>query len=165
MADIQDVTIPYELLVRFGPDGTPTGAHVQYLRRVTIDSEIIKDDVLPAQAVDLAGFPTNAIMSDATRDALAKVTAQAAQITALSGKVDVSEAELTKARADLAAASADATQLRTDLTNAQQAAVINDGSLRGQLSGLTEQLNAANATIAQLQDTIRLLQSPATPAA
>ncbi len=163
MAEIQDQTFPYELLVRFGPDGTPVGAHVQYLRRITLDGEIIKDDVQPAQPIGIGDFPTSAIMSDATQDALAKVTAQTAQITALNGQLDISTAELTKARADLATVAADATQLRTELTNVQQAAVINDGSLRGQLSGLTEQLNSANATIAQLQDTIKRLQSTAQP--
>ncbi|RKD61652.1 hypothetical protein [Rhizobium sp. WW_1] len=165
MADIQDVIIPYELLVRFGPDAAPTGAHVQYLRRVTLDGEIIKDDVQPPQPVDLAGFPTGAIMTDTTRDALAKVTSQAAQIATLSGQLDIVTAELTKANADLAAVTADVTQLRTELTDAQQAAIVNDSALKGQLYAARDQLGAANATIQQLENTIKQMQAAPAPSA
>ncbi|RKD61566.1 hypothetical protein [Rhizobium sp. WW_1] len=161
MAEILDQTIPYELLVRFGPDGTPAGAHVQYLRRITLDGVIIKDDVQPAQPVDLAGFPTSDIMSDACRDALAKVTAQVAEIATLNGKLDLSGADLTKARADLATVTADAGDLRKQLTDTQAAAVVLESSLRGQLFSLNDQLSQANATIAQLQDTIKRLQTAA----
>ncbi|AVA22468.1 hypothetical protein [Rhizobium sp. NXC24] len=94
MADIQDNTIPYELLVRFGPDGAPIGAHVQYLRRITLDGEIIKDDILPAQPIDLAGFPTSAIMTDATRDALANAATQQKQIEELKAQLETANAAI-----------------------------------------------------------------------
>jgi hypothetical protein len=161
MPDIQDQTFPYELLVRFGPDGTPTGAHVQYLRRITLDGEIIKDDVLPAQPIDLAGFPTSPIMEDACRDAIAKVAAQTTQITALTGQLDTVNADLAKAHGDLATVSTDVDQLRTELTNVQAAGAANENMLKGQIFTLNDRLAAADATILQLQATIAGLQSAA----
>ncbi|NKJ34098.1 hypothetical protein [Rhizobium sp. SG570] len=158
MPDIQDQTFPYELLVRFGTDGTPTGAHVQYLRRITLDGEIIKDDVLPAQPIDLAGFPTSPIMEDACRDALAKVASQTAQITALAGQLDSANADLAKAHSDLATVTGDVDQLRTELTNVQAAAGANETALQGQIFTLNDQLAAADATIKQLQATIAGMQ-------
>lgn len=161
MPDIQDQTFPYELLVRFGPDGAPAGAHVQYLRRITLDGEIIKDDILPAQPIDLAGFPTSDIMSDACRDVLAKVASQDAQITTLTSQLDATTANLTKAQGDLATVSADADQLRTELTNAQAEAATNETALQGQILSLGDQLATANATIEQQAETIRQLQAAA----
>jgi cell division protein FtsB len=70
---LEDTNVPYEILVRFGTDGLPRGAHCQYLRRVVLDGEVLKEEIQPAQPIDLEGFPTSTIMSDATRDALAQV--------------------------------------------------------------------------------------------
>ena len=152
MPDIQDQTFPYELLVRYGPDGAPVGAHVQYLRRITLDGEVIKDDVLPAQPIDLAGFPTSAIMADTCRDALATVTAQTAQIATLNG-------QLGTANANLATVSNDVDQLRTELTNVQAAAAANENTLHGQIFALSDQLALANQTIEQHLATIQQLQA------
>lgn len=71
---ITDSTVPYEILIRFNDDGTPRGAHVQNRRVIVMDGEVLKDDILPAAPLDLAGFPTSTIMTDAARDALARVT-------------------------------------------------------------------------------------------
>lgn len=71
---LTDSTVPYEILIRFNDDGTPRGAHVQNRRVIVMDGEVLKDDILPAAPLDLAGFPTSAIMTDAARDALARVT-------------------------------------------------------------------------------------------
>ena len=94
MPDIQDQTVPYELLVRFGADGAPVGAHVQYLRRITIDGEVVKEDIQPAQSVDLEGFPTGTIMSNATRDALANVDILNKKIAALTAELAGANAQL-----------------------------------------------------------------------
>jgi len=152
MPDIQDQTFPYELLVRYGPDGTPVGAHVQYLRRITLDGEIIKDDVLPAQPIDLDGFPTSEIMEDTCRDALATVATQTAQITTLN-------AQLQTANTNLATVSNDVDQLRTELTNVQATAAANANALTGQIFALGDELASANATIAQQAETIKQLQA------
>ncbi len=154
MADILDQTFPYELLVRYGPGGAPVGAHVQYLRRITLDGEIIKDDVLPAQPIDLAGFPTSAIMGDTCRDALAIVATQTAQIAALNG-------QLSTANANLATVSNDVDQLRTELTNVQATAAANENTLNGQIFALGDQLTLANQTIEQQAETIKQLQTAA----
>lgn len=71
---IEDKKIPYELLVRYGLDGEPAGAHVQYRRRIIMDGELLKEELGTAEPIDLEGFPTSAIMADTTRDALARVT-------------------------------------------------------------------------------------------
>ena len=71
---LTDSTVPYEILIRFNDDGTPRGAHVQSRRVVIMDGEVLKDDIMPAAPLDLAGFPTSVIMTDAARDALARVT-------------------------------------------------------------------------------------------
>lgn len=152
MPDIQDQTFPYELLVRYGPDGNPVGAHVQYLRRITLDGEIIKDDVLPAQPIDLAGFPTSAIMEDTCRDALATVATQTAQIATLNGQLET-------ANANLATVSNDVDKLRTELTDVQAAAAANANTLNGQIFALGDQLELANATVAQQAETIKQLQA------
>lgn len=83
MADLQDVKIPYEILIRFGDDGTPRGAHVQYVRRVTLKGELLKEEIGESEPLDLKGFPTSTVMSDATRDALAEVTRKTIENNAL----------------------------------------------------------------------------------
>ncbi len=45
--DLTDVTIPYEILIRFGDDGAFKGAHQVRRRVVTLAGEVLKDDVLP----------------------------------------------------------------------------------------------------------------------
>jgi len=70
-----DQLIPYELLIRYGDDGQPCGAHVQYRRVVTVDGEVVQNAPLLAQPLGLDDFPTSALMTSATADALARVTA------------------------------------------------------------------------------------------
>lgn len=71
---IDDKKVPYEILIRFGEDGKPKGAHVQYRRIVTLDGEILKDEPLPAEPLGLADFPTSDVMNETTAAALARVT-------------------------------------------------------------------------------------------
>lgn len=85
---VEDVKVPYEILVRFDENGAPSGAHVQYRRRVTLDGEVLKEEIQDAQPIDLDGFPTSAIMSDATKIALAKIDSQASQIALLTEQLD-----------------------------------------------------------------------------
>lgn len=70
-----DVKTPYEVLIRYGIDGLPQGAHSQMVRTVTLDGEILKQDILPAQPLDLAGFSLSGLMTTTTQNALTRVTA------------------------------------------------------------------------------------------
>jgi len=97
---LTDVKIPYEILIRFGEDGKPKGAHVLFRRVVTLDGEILKDEIQSAEPIDVEGFPTSQLMADATRDALAKVTAQAAEIAALSDQLIASNATVQQLRSE-----------------------------------------------------------------
>ena len=97
---LTDDLLPYELLIRFGLDGAPQGAHVQRRRRVVLDGEVLKDEPQPPEPIDLAGFPTSGLMAHATRDALARVVALTAEAQALRA----ANAALTTANAALAAA-------------------------------------------------------------
>lgn len=69
-----DTNTPYEILIRFGYDGLPKGAHAQYLRRVILDDEVLKEEIGDAVPLDIVGFPTSTVMTDTTRDALAEIT-------------------------------------------------------------------------------------------
>lgn len=83
MAKVQDIKTPYEILIRFGEDGKPRGAHAQFIRRVTLDGELLKEELGNAEPLDLEDFPTSSLMTDATRDALAEVTRLSERVVAL----------------------------------------------------------------------------------
>lgn len=83
---LQDNRIPYEILVRFGDNGAPKGAHVQYRRMVALDGEVLKDEPMPAEPLALDdGFPTSAIMDETTRSALARIAELEARLAASDG--------------------------------------------------------------------------------
>lgn len=88
MANVEDVNLPYEILIRFGDDGLPKGAHAQYIRRISIDDEMIKEEIGNAEPLDLEGFPTSALMADTARDALAEVTRLNGQVESLKTELD-----------------------------------------------------------------------------
>jgi hypothetical protein len=88
--NVSDVKVPYEILIRFNDDGTPRGAHAQYLRRVTLGDEVLKEEIGEAVPLDIEGFPTAEIMSNTSRDALAEVTrlnAENAEMRAMINKL------------------------------------------------------------------------------
>lgn len=80
---ISDVQVPYEILIRFGEDGSFRGAHAQMRRIVTIDGEVLKDEVLPASPLATAGFDTSALMTSAAQSAMDQATALAAALSEL----------------------------------------------------------------------------------
>jgi hypothetical protein len=89
---IEDRTIPYELLVRFNPDGTIAGSHFQKRRVLSEQGTVISDQLL--EPVSLAAVAS----ADGTdRELLANAVGDA--ITSAAQTVD-------KARADLGAAQA-----------------------------------------------------------
>lgn len=75
--DLKDETIPYEILIRFGEDGAFKGAHQQRRRVVTLGAERLKDEVLPAEPLDPAGFA--AVMGEAAAKAMAEGAAALAE--------------------------------------------------------------------------------------
>jgi len=103
---IEDRLIPYEILVRFGDDGTPKGAHAQYRRVVTFDGEVLKDEPLPAQPLDMDGFPTSAIMSQTTAQALARVSVLEASALENDGLLEQAAARIAELEAAIGAAAA-----------------------------------------------------------
>lgn len=70
---LTDEKIPYEILIRFGKDGKPQGAHVQYRRLVVLDGEILKDEEQPAEPLSIDNFPASSIIGDTATSALARV--------------------------------------------------------------------------------------------
>lgn len=95
MASVEDVKIPYEILIRFDADGLPKGAHAQFIRRVRVDGEMLKEEIGDAVPLDLEGFPTSLLMSDTARDALVEVTRLNAENNALKAKAAAAESALT----------------------------------------------------------------------
>jgi len=91
---ITDELVPYEILIRFGDDGAPRGAHVQYRRVVTYGGEVLKDELQPAAPLGLEDFPTSALLQEVTATAL--------------GRIEVLEAELAEAKAEVARLTQDA---------------------------------------------------------
>lgn len=85
---ITDITVPYEILIRFGEDGAPHGAHVQRRRIVELDGERLKDEVLPAEPLALEGFPTSAIMTGTLQEALVRIQQLQDQIADLAGELE-----------------------------------------------------------------------------
>ncbi|WP_430259768.1 hypothetical protein [Neorhizobium sp. IRS_2294] len=131
--DLKDVKIPYEILIRFGLDGLPAGAHCQYLRRVTLDGEVLKEEIGQAEPLDIAGFPTSDIMSNTTRDALARVTSLESEKAVL-----VKELETAGDRV-------------AELTAEKEALALQLRELQAQIAGLNDRAAAA-ATEKQIVD-------------
>lgn len=96
-----DTTVPYEILIRFGEDAAPRGAHVQWRRIIDIDGERLKDEVLPAEPLALEGFPTSAIMTQATQAALVRINELEAQLAQASADLDAAVGRAEQAEAQL----------------------------------------------------------------
>lgn len=95
---LTDVTVPYELLFRFGEDGLLRGAHYQ-TRRIVADGETIFADQLgPAQPVALVAGAPGVPVADVLGNALVGAVAQADQATA---RADAAEANLALAAAEI----------------------------------------------------------------
>lgn len=133
---IEDKKIPYELLVRYGLEGQPAGAHVIYRRRVVMDGEVLKDEIGTAEPIDLAGFPTNDIMTDTTRDALAEVATLTARIDELVEQVNSAADTLEKARGHTAL-----------LVAENETLIANETALQAEIAALHGQLNEARGGV------------------
>lgn len=95
---LEDKKVPYEILIRYSEDGTVRGAHAQFRRIVTLDGETLKDEVLPAEPLEVEGFPTMSVMTDTTKNALARVTALEAEIAETKALVERKDEELGQLR-------------------------------------------------------------------
>ncbi|KQY20216.1 hypothetical protein [Rhizobium sp. Root483D2] len=137
---ISDQTIPYEILIRFDDEGAPKGAHVQSRRRVIMDGEVLKDEILTAAPLQLEGFPTSAIMTTATQAALVQAAALNSQIETLTAAVTSWEADAQSAHTAKDAAVA-----------AKNTAEQQVGQMEWQVSQTTAALATANSRIATLE--------------
>ena len=88
---LDDTKTPYEILIRYGIDGQPKGAHCRYLRRVVLDGEVLKEEEGPPEPLELAGFPTSAIMSDTARNALSRVSSLEAENNAMRVEIEAGQ--------------------------------------------------------------------------
>lgn len=71
---ITDVTVPYEILIRFGPDGKVQGAHVQKRRIIKDGDTVLVDTPLDAEPLDISkDFPSSEILGDTLADALSQL--------------------------------------------------------------------------------------------
>ena len=99
-----DERVPYEVLIRFGADGAPQGAQVQYRRRIVVDGEVVQDLPLPAEPLTLAGdFPLSGVMEQTTREALVALAAAHARIGDLEQESKRLRTEVERLGAELAA--------------------------------------------------------------
>lgn len=80
---IKDTKTPYEILIRYGSDGSIQGVHALCLRKIVLNGEVLKEETVPAEDVDLEGFATSQIMNETTRSALVRIVALEADVSAL----------------------------------------------------------------------------------
>ncbi len=95
---LTDVTVPYELLFRFG-DGVLQGAHYQARRVVSDGDTILADQLGPAQPVALVAGDPGVPIADVLGVALTAAIARADQETT---RADAAEAALDAATAEVA---------------------------------------------------------------
>lgn len=90
---------PYELLIRWGQDGTLQGAHVQH-RFVVFDGGIaISEAIGQAKPLALDGFPLADLLNKAQADALAESERMRAELAAMTGERDAALSELAALKA------------------------------------------------------------------
>jgi len=78
---ITDVTVPYEILIRFGPDGKVQGAHVQNRRIVRDGDTVLADMPLDAEPLDISkDFPASEVLGDTLTAALSQLNAVQAKL-------------------------------------------------------------------------------------
>lgn len=99
MAEVSYTKIPYEILIRFDGTGRPIGAHAQYRRTVSVNGEVLKDEILLAEPLGLIDFPTSEIMTETTAAALAQVNVLSSSLSTAEAAVaarDVQVAEMAR---------------------------------------------------------------------
>ena len=76
---------PYELLVRWGPDGKLKGAHIQWCYVTTDGGKRVSESVGDAEPVDVSkGFPLQDVLNKAQAEALEGLSKRDEAIAALS---------------------------------------------------------------------------------
>lgn len=104
MAKVEDVTFPYELLIRGREDGS-VFSYVQRRHVVRLDGEVMKDEVL--QPVDImpdtvAGSPFQALIGELLTASIADGTQKAATIAERDDLIERLELAGTNMAADIA---------------------------------------------------------------
>lgn len=71
--NITDKTVPYEILIRFGDDGTVQGGHYQERRIVELDGERLKDEVSHAKPLGDSPDEVKALLPGAALTAFSEI--------------------------------------------------------------------------------------------
>lgn len=113
MADPIVTITRYELLMRWDEAGALKGAHVQRRRRITLDGQVIADQMLDPEPIAAADFAAHEILGEALTDAMtalgqadALIHDQQEAIDAAAAAAQDAAARIAQLEADLAAASA-----------------------------------------------------------
>lgn len=134
---------PYELLARFGNNGTVAGVSVRMIE--TIGGRDYEGDPSP-----LSGISDPAFTSFASQFAASAVAERDAAVSALQSMTSERDG-LSTANASLTAENSAQAATITDLQSQLQAAIADRDSYHAQATSLQSQLDTANATIASLQ--------------
>lgn len=167
MPSVEDVSLPYEILIRFGDDGRPRGAHAQFIRRVSVDGELLKEEIGNAVPLDLDGLPTSSLMSDATRDALAEVERLNAEVETLTNRANAAESSAASVGQANEQLGQENEQLKRDLFSASER--ISDleaarRALAADVATLKAAVNAAEKTASDRYQRIEELEAAANAA-
>ncbi len=137
--NLTDVTVPYEILIRFGSDGSLKGAHQQRRRIVQLDGEILKDQELPAEPIDVAGM--GAVLGEASAIAITSAAALLLERDRLAAERD-----------DLSAMVAAAAAARDAAESAAAKAAEDRDKLEAELAATEAALATARGEIQALRD-------------
>jgi len=101
---LEDKTVAYEVLIRYNAEGAPQGAHIQRRRIVTLDGELLKDEVLPAEPLTLdANFPVSTVMNEALEGALSQINHMTQEIDSLNFQLQSAQMLVQQLQASIAA--------------------------------------------------------------
>jgi hypothetical protein len=140
---IEKRTRPYELLVRWGPNGI-SGAHAQFIEELVEGDQVLQarpGDPIPLSLAGDAGFPLADVMHEAHVDSIGGAAAMASELSAL-------REGLRKANAQLQDAQGALVELERQLQDAQGALV----ELERQHENTRSSLSTALAKIALLSE-------------
>ncbi len=120
--ELSDLTVPYEILIRFGEDGSFQAAHQQRRRILKVDGEVVKDIVLPAEP--LAGEAFIAAIGEAAAAAIATGEEALARLNYAQTQIEALEDQVVTLTARAGDADQLASRLQAELVAAQIAQMV-----------------------------------------